>query len=71
MNYYISFDNLHLSPGGHFKHAEIINTYRAWLEKTTGVEDEAWAWHRGDLLAQGVYIRDKECATLFRLKFGQ
>lgn len=71
MKYYISFDNLHSSPGGHFKHAEEVNKYRAWLEKVAGPEEKAWVWNRGDLLAQGVYIYDKKCATLFRLKFGQ
>lgn len=71
MKYYISFDNLHSSPVGHFAHAKIVDTYRGWLEEVVGTEGKEWVWNRGDLLAQGVYIQDKKCATLFRLKFGQ
>lgn len=71
MKYYISFDNLHSSPGGHFAHVEIVNTYIEWLNKVVGVEGKDWEWNRGDMLARGVYIRDKKCATLFRLKFDQ
>lgn len=69
--YYISFDNLHSSPGGHFEHAKIVDGYIMWLNLVVGNEDTDWEWNRGDLLARGVYIRDKKCATLFKLKFGQ
>jgi len=71
MKYYISFNNLHSSPGGVFAHADTIDTYREWLEEVVGVEIEDWVWERGDLMANGVYINDSKCATLFRLRFGQ
>jgi len=69
MKYYVSFEHLHSSPGGHFKHAEVVNSYIEWLNKNAGKEETDWAWRRGDLLAEGVYIKDKACAVAFKLKF--
>lgn len=69
MKYYISFDGVYGRTKDHFKRADIVNTYIAWLNENVGVEETDWYWRRGDLLAEGVYIKGKACAVAFKLRF--
>ena len=69
MKYYIDFANVYHNQPDHWKQKDIINAYIAWLNKNAGKEEEAWYWKRGDMLAKGVYIKDKATAVAFKLRF--
>jgi len=69
MKYYIDFTNVYHNQPDHWKQKDIINAYIAWLNKNAGKEEEAWYWKRGDMLAKGVYIKDKAAAVAFKLRF--
>jgi len=46
-----------------------LTEYRKFLETTAGPEYIAWIWARGDRFARGVFIKDVEVATLFKLRY--
>ena len=48
---------------------DTLTNYRTFLEKNAGEETDTWYWLRGDRFAQGVYIKDKQVAVMFKLVF--
>lgn len=69
MKYYIDFDRYYENEEDHWKRSAWVNNVRNWLEERNCKEEEDWQWERGDLLAVGVHIKNKEIATLFKLTF--
>lgn len=69
MKHHISFNGMYRGVTDHWKRSDIIDSYINWLNKNVGKEEIDWKWERGDLLAQGVYIKDKACAVAFKLRF--
>lgn len=69
MKHFISFRRMGDQETDHFRQKFLINDFRGWLEDNAGPEEVEWRWRRGDLVAQGVYIRDGQVAVAFKLKF--
>ena len=73
---YIKFPNYEVMPT-RIASAK-LDSFRLWLSANAGngpdneddLTDKQWNWLRGDRYALGVYIRDPEVATLFKLTFG-
>lgn len=70
MKYYFNFDQKYAEQADHWERSSWVERVRSWLLDNAGEEEKEWAWARGDLLAVGVSIKDKEVATLFKLRFG-
>jgi len=72
---YIKFPNYEIIPM--VTASDLLRSYMVWLNEHAGngptINDEQllkeWDWVRGDRYARGVYIRDPEVATMFKLKF--
>lgn len=73
---YIKFPNYEVVPI--ITASQTVLGMRAWLIEHAGPEadsdnktdiDGAWKWNRGDRYARGVYIRDPQLATIFKLRF--
>lgn len=72
---YIKFPNYEIVP--YNTASLLLRSYMDWLNINAGAgpvihEDDnlkEWYWLRGDRYAQGVYIREPEVATMFKLKF--
>jgi len=47
----------------------LMNSYRAWLEANVSPQGKDWEYRTGNMFAKGIYIKDAQAATVFKLTF--
>ena len=66
---YVSLGDLDNDPRDFIVKGRLMDDYRAWLEEHLGTQMETWAYWHGDRYAKGVYIKEPQAATAFKLTF--
>jgi hypothetical protein len=66
---YVDLHDLDNDPRPFNVKGDLVDSYRIWLVEHLGTRGATWEFRTGDRYAQGVYFKEPQAATVFKLTF--
>ena len=66
---YVDLNDLDSNPMPFYIKGKLMESYRAWIEEHLGTQGDTWQYRFGDRYAKGIYFKESQAATVFKLTF--